>query len=127
MTDERAATLLAKHAEQPVRHKHLGGIMDAIAGVIRQHTEAALAPLLKRIEALERENAELRAAGTKTLADFYAGTWQPTAFNPYGRGTAVTHDGSLWLARAETRAKPGTTDDWQLITKRGRDGKDATA
>lgn len=125
MSDERAAELLKKHGDQPVRHRQLGGIMDAIAGVIRQHTESALAPVLARLDALERENAELKAAGAKTLADFYRGTWQPSAFDPYQRGMAVTHDGCLWIARAETRAKPGTNDDWQLAVKRGRDGKDA--
>lgn len=78
-----------------------------------------------RITALEKDNAELRAAGAKSLADFYRGVWQPSAFDPYARGSAVTFDGSLWVARTETRAKPGTGDDWQLAVKRGHDGKDA--
>lgn len=126
MTDERAAELLKKHGEQPIKHKQLGGIMDAVAGVIKQYTDAAVVPLLKRLDALEREAAELKAAGAKTLGDFYRGVWQPAQFDSYQRGMAVTHDGCLWIARAETRAKPGTNDDWQLAVKRGRDGKDAT-
>lgn len=116
---------MKKHGDQPVRYRHLGAIMDAIAGVIRQQTDAAVAPLLKRIDALERESAELKAGGAKTLADSYKGTWQLSAFDPYERGTAVTFDGSLWLAPTTTRAKPGNDDTWQMIVKRGRDGKDA--
>ena len=125
MTDAQAAALLKTRGERPIKFRHLPGVMDAVAGVIKQYTDGAVAPLLKRIDALELEVAELKAAGAKTLADFYRGTWQPAAFDPYQRGMAVTHDGSLWLARSETRAKPGTDDSWQMITKKGRDGKDA--
>ena len=57
-----------------------------------------------------------------TLADMHKGIWQPGA---YQRGAVVTWGGSTWLAKADTEKKPEATDDWVLITKRGRDGKDA--
>lgn len=39
---------------------------------------------------------------------------------------AFTHDGHLWVAKRETRAKPSleAKDDWQLAARKGRDGKD---
>ena len=45
----------------------------------------------------------------------------------YEAGDAVTHGGSLWVARARTSSKPGTDDTWTLAIKRGKDGRDARA
>jgi integrin beta 3 len=42
----------------------------------------------------------------------------------YEVGDAVTWGGSAWLAKKDTNAQPGTNTDWQLIVKRGQDGKD---
>lgn len=126
MNDAEAVELLKAHGDKYVTLRSLMGIMDSIAASIKSYNDKAAAPLLKRLDALERENAELKAVGAKTLADFYKGTWQPSAFDPYERGAAVTFDGSLWLARTTTRTKPGASEDWQMIVKRGRDGKDAT-
>jgi len=43
----------------------------------------------------------------------------------YELGDFVTWAGSVWHCNAEkTQAKPGTSDDWTLAVKRGRDGKD---
>jgi integrin beta 3 len=36
----------------------------------------------------------------------------------------VTLDGSLFIAQRDTEAMPGTSADWRLAVKRGRDGKD---
>lgn len=123
MTDERAAELLKKHGEQPIKHRQLVGIMDAVAGVIKQYTDGAVAPLLKRIDALELEVAELKAAKSQTLADSFRGSWQPGVV--YERGNLAVYDGQLWLALGGNSKKPGLDDSWRLITKRGRDGKDA--
>ena len=39
----------------------------------------------------------------------------------YSKGTACTHDGSLWIAQRDTDAKPGTPDcGWRLAVKAGR-------
>lgn len=42
----------------------------------------------------------------------------------YVAGDAVTFGGSMWIAKQDTTEKPGTTADWRLAVKRGRDGKD---
>ncbi len=43
----------------------------------------------------------------------------------YSKGDAVTHGGSYWVARKDTTEAPGKSDDWRMVVKRGRDGKDA--
>ena len=43
----------------------------------------------------------------------------------YEKGDAVTHSGSYWVAKCDTKATPGKSDDWRMVVKRGRDGKDA--
>jgi len=40
------------------------------------------------------------------------------------RGHTVTFGGSYWLARKDNPGKPGENDNWRMIVKRGRDGKD---
>lgn len=43
----------------------------------------------------------------------------------YERGDTATYSGSTWHCNAEhTKAKPGTSEDWQLIVRKGNDGKD---
>jgi hypothetical protein len=43
---------------------------------------------------------------------------------PYMSGDVVTWAGNLWLCRAEsTQVKPERTNDWQLIVRRGGDGR----
>lgn len=45
----------------------------------------------------------------------------------YEQGDAVTRDGSTWICRvARTTATPGSSEDWKLAVKKGRDGKDGT-
>jgi hypothetical protein len=41
-------------------------------------------------------------------------------------GESMTHDGALWIAKRETRAKPclENADDWILAARKGRDGQD---
>jgi hypothetical protein len=76
---------------------------------------------LTRLDGLEKRLAEVESHGLR-----YAGIW--SAETSYGRGTAVTFSGSLWIAREINIAKrPGSLDgarSWQLACKRGADGKD---
>jgi hypothetical protein len=74
-----------------------------------------------RLDAHEKELAELKAR-PPTLADTYRGVWQP---GEHQRGAVVTMNGGLWLCFRTTTAKPGAGDDWRLVVKAGRDGKDA--
>mgnify|MGYP003477076738 CR=1 FL=1 len=43
----------------------------------------------------------------------------------YEKGDAVTHGGNYWVANVDTKASPGTSPDWRLVVRRGKDGKDA--
>jgi hypothetical protein len=40
----------------------------------------------------------------------------------YARGDGTTYGGSFWIAKVDQpQGRPGTTDDWRLAVKRGRD------
>lgn len=44
----------------------------------------------------------------------------------YQKGDGVTYEGSYWLAQKDKpRGRPGTSTDWRMCTRKGRDGKDA--
>jgi hypothetical protein len=58
----------------------------------------------------------------KTAVVLDAGVWKEDA--SYVPGDAVTMGGSLFIAQAETTAKPGKSDEWRLAVKRGTDGRD---
>lgn len=49
------------------------------------------------------------------------GVW--VAGKAYQRGDSVSYDGSTFTAQADTTAQPGTSTDWRLSAKRGREGK----
>jgi hypothetical protein len=74
-----------------------------------------------RIDALEQRIAdhEARPAGVK-----YCGVWQ--AGQDHALGDAVTHKGSLWIAKSyHVHSEPGEDPVcWQLAVKKGRDGRD---
>lgn len=55
----------------------------------------------------------------------YRGVYTAGSAAPYLKGDAVTYGGSLWIAREETRQKPGDgVTAWQLAVKAGRDGRE---
>lgn len=76
----------------------------------------------EELEALVEER--FRDVQARNLADIYRGVFSNG--DDYVRGDVVTCAGSLWLALADTRAKPGSSEDWRLIAKKGRDGRDRT-
>jgi integrin beta 3 len=52
----------------------------------------------------------------------YCGVWREGA---YQCGDCATHEGSTWIALADTSTRPGTLNcDWQLANKKGRDGRE---
>ncbi len=87
--------------------------------IIEVAQTALIKRLKPRLEALEKEVADLRV---KSLADAFRGTWMPGTV--FARGSLAVHDGSLWLAMVDSSEKPGASGDWKMVTKRGRDGKD---
>lgn len=50
------------------------------------------------------------------------------ASRSYQKGDGVTYGGSFWIAQQDMDASssvlPGSTDQWRLSVKKGRDGKD---
>jgi len=46
-------------------------------------------------------------------------TWR--AEQQYERGDAVTFGGQIYIARADTKARPGDSGDWRLAVRRGKD------
>lgn len=104
----------------PVRLGLLMTIVKAIGPATLEAIDRAQKPLLDRIDALEKAAEQLKA-NPPTLIASYKGIWQPGGTK---RGDVVTLDGSLWLAMADTDAKPGIGDTFRLIVKRGKDGKD---
>lgn len=78
--------------------------------VIKRYLDEEFARYEKRLAAFE-------ANGLR-----YCGIWQRAQH--YSRGSVVTLDGSAWIALRDTEgAPPG--NDWQLMVRQGRDGKDA--
>ncbi len=118
---------------------HSGARGDAVIGV-RQRDWWALLDLA----ALQSMRSELVREVAKQLSDRvtdledrlaaagpslkFAGVYQRTS--TYQQGDVVTHAGSAWVALAPVaaNASPGNGEArWQLMVKRGRDGKDADA
>lgn len=94
-----------------MERKHLESIAKGMAPVIRAYVQQAIEPLQRRIAELETRESNLK----------YVGTWQPSG--EYRHGNFCTHDGAMWCATRDTRSRPGTSDDWQLCVKRGKDAR----
>lgn len=88
------------------------GLVTALAPVIKEHMAAEIAPL-------KAEISELRSRSVK-----YLGVWRQ---REYSEGSMVSDDGSVWHCEKRTTTRPGTSADWVLAVKRGRDGKDAAS
>jgi hypothetical protein len=121
----------------------IDALMDGIAPVIaesRGMTRAAIAAIAKQIrdevqtginlvctriderEAQIRKDFENRVAAIESRGIEFRGTWQRAC--DYARGAMVVNNGSLWACTAEqTRTEPGTSPDWQLAAKAGRDAR----
>lgn len=71
-----------------------------------------------KFQSLVDQIARLRAAMAERK---YFGVWEPGGYREHN---SVTHKGSLWIALRDTQDTPGTTEDWQLAVKKGRDARD---
>lgn len=91
-----------------------------VEGSIREAADMVLSARIKALEArLEAAESALREGPFKYMGSYATGT-------DYAKGSFVTHDGSLWHANENTRAKPGGGGyEWTLCVKRGKDGRDA--
>lgn len=78
-----------------------------------------LRPLIARVAALEAQLAAIEQSGLKGFADLHRGPWREG--ETYRRSELCAHNGGLWLARANTSARPGEPGaGWELIVKAPR-------
>jgi len=91
-------------------------IMDGLAAIAREKVDERTFAVL-----LTRSSGEVERAEFTFDVMQYRGIWTD---KDHQRGDTVTWDGSLWHCEAPTKSKPGTSDDWKLCAKRGRDGRD---
>jgi hypothetical protein len=87
---------------------------EKFISALHKYLKDQLAPRFKRIEALEREIKEIREKGLLR----YRGVHQRTQF--YEAGSVCTHQGSGWVALADTQETPGEGKSWQLFCKGSR-------
>ena len=104
--------LTKEQSRTPLRLRDLRWMMEAIAGGVNEAIAKATEPLRQRI-------AELEARPSVK----YLGVWREDKV--YSSGSMVTDQGSVWHAERATMTRPGTSNDWVLAVKRGRDGKGA--
>lgn len=103
---------------------------DGADGITLEQLEAALevkvTELLAKAVVVDREFRIGDRVVARLAFPEYKGVW---AEGTYERGDNVTWGGSGWMCVAETTTeKPdGTTKDWVLMIKKGRDGKDSPA
>jgi hypothetical protein len=84
----------------------IGSIIKAVAPHIVA-LEKQVAALQARVEELERR-PELK----------YLGVFRDDG-RKYSEGSAITHDGGIWIALKATTERPGHSADWQLAVKSG--------
>ena len=59
----------------------------------------------------------------KLAFPIYQGVYRPA--EKYEKADCVTFGGHVWIATVDEPAdKPGTSEQWRLAVKRGRDGKE---
>lgn len=72
----------------------------------------------------------IRLANAEKAAEFVLPYMRHGGFWSEGKaasaGESMTHDGALWIAKRETKAKPCAEngEDWILAARKGRDGRD---
>ena len=106
------------------RGKIMLDVVEVISPVVKERLTEAMAETFLYMKTLESRVIELENA-TKEPSISYCGVWTE---GEYEKNSAVTHVGSLWIAKRKTRSKPqpdAAEGDWQLAVRRGRDGKDA--
>jgi hypothetical protein len=81
-------------------------VMSAVAPVIYD--------LEKQIAALSARVAELEARPALK----YIGVFRDDG-RKYSEGSAITHDGGIWIALKATTERPNHSADWQLAVKSG--------
>lgn len=92
-----------------VSREDLREVIRGLAPVIKEYVQSEIGPIQKRLTEIETKGVE------------YKGVFQ--AAQQYERGNLVTLKGSMWHANVVTRSVPGTSNDWTLCVKAGRDAR----
>jgi hypothetical protein len=111
------APLLADIKKLQERISQLESLATRLAAV-EMRTGALSMTLGRRLDDTEPDTSrlELRIAELeKRQMVQYGGIWREG--KEHQRGTLITDRGTLWFCHTTTRARPGTTDDWQLMAK----------
>lgn len=74
--------------------------------------------------AVTRTDGSVEKERVKVALPKRCGVWRETV--TYEPGDQVQLSGSSWEAKEVTAEKPGTSKAWELVARRGRDGKGAT-
>ena len=122
----RGGLIRARRLTDPLKDGDLeeGGwsvILNGIAELAVEHGDD-----LRTFSLVTRgtDGKEYRTAVTIPVV-LYAGTYEDG--REYQRGDQVTDSGSQWIAVETTSERPRNSKAWRLSTKKGNDGKDATA
>jgi hypothetical protein len=87
-----------------------------IGSGIAEHVRQYIGERDAKIAALEKRIAALESRPALSYEGVYA------TDKVYSRGMFCTDAGSIWHCRAVTTSdRPGTSSDWQLAVKHGRD------
>jgi hypothetical protein len=73
--------------------------------------------------ALEYSDGRTEKLQAKAAVPAHRGVWRESV--TYEKGDVVQWSGNGWIAREVTTDKPGEAKSWDLLARRGRDGKDA--
>ena len=92
---------------------------------IDQRLETVTAPLVQRIQELERahlaDDARIKMLEARPTLE-YKGLWN--ADESYAEHAAVTHNGCVWISKAPSHGiEPGSDPRWQLAVRKGRDAR----
>lgn len=96
----------------------LDALMDAILATMTSLRDR----LTKRLDVLEQQMVVATAKQAAPKGVRWAGVYREQT--PFSEGELVTHKGGLWLAIADTSARPGVSADWRLVVK-SREAVDA--
>jgi hypothetical protein len=113
-------------------------ILRTIAPGIKAAIDTAVAAKVATVDARREEEhkqgrmafdalmARLVALEARPVGVKYCGVWTPE--QAYRVHDAVSHHGSLWIAKTnQAGSEPGADPiAWQLAVKKGRDGKDVS-
>lgn len=90
--------------------RDLDALREAFALALARFVADKVGPLHRRIEQLEQRPSVA-----------YRGVYVDNT--EYVEGNLTTHAGGLWLALNTTKSRPGTSDHWKLVVKKGEADK----